>query len=80
MMEDIFKRNGFSVSLNHPYSGGFITTHYGEQLVAAKCFAVQIEINQDLYMPSGEQRLLPDKIDQTRENIFQSLDHIAGNL
>jgi N-formylglutamate amidohydrolase len=80
MMAEIFKKNGFSVSMNHPYAGGFITTHYGDRLAAANCFAVQIEINQDLYVPPGEQRLLPDKIEQTRNNIFHALDRIAGNL
>lgn len=39
---------GFSVALNQPYAGGFITEHYGrpEQLT----HALQIEINRALYM------------------------------
>ena len=27
--KEIFEKKGFTVSLNVPYSGGFITTHYG---------------------------------------------------
>lgn len=80
MMKAVFERNGFTVSLNHPYAGGFITAHYGKQLNAANGFAVQIEINQDLYLAPGEHRLLPDKVEHVKTNIFQSLDQIAGNL
>ena len=45
-----FEQQGFSVSLNVPYKGGYIINHYARQLVQNGRFAVQIEINQDLYM------------------------------
>jgi N-formylglutamate amidohydrolase len=80
MMKGIFESQGFSVSLNHPYAGGFVTTHYGKRLNAAHRFAVQIEINQGLYIAPGEQELLAHGIEQTKTNIFQALEQIAGNL
>lgn len=80
MMKEAFERNGFSVSLNYPYAGGFITTHYGKMLTAANCFTVQIEINQDLYVDPVRQQLLPPKVERTKAGVFQSLDQIAEKL
>ncbi|MBS0013430.1 MAG: N-formylglutamate amidohydrolase [Desulfobacterales bacterium] len=51
---------GFSVAVNNPYQGGYITVHYGKQLMERGGFAIQIEMNQDLYMPPGA--LSPDPI------------------
>ena len=65
----LFERQGFSVSLNIPYKGGYIINHYAGRLSKNGRFAVQIEINQDLYM--GNQDLEPD-MDATAE--------IAGRL
>ncbi len=39
---------GFTVSLNKPYAGGFITEHYGRPLQGIH--ALQIEVNRSLYM------------------------------
>jgi N-formylglutamate amidohydrolase len=50
MMKEVLNDSGFSVSVNQPYSGGFITTHYGHELVEREKMAVQIEINQQLYV------------------------------
>ena len=50
LMKEILKESGFSVSINQPYSGGFITTHYGHELVDKGKMAVQMEINQQLYV------------------------------
>jgi N-formylglutamate amidohydrolase len=41
-------RLGYSVSRNKPYSGGFITEHYGQP--ARGLHAMQIEFNRSLYM------------------------------
>ena len=32
VMKGAFEESGFSVSINRPYSGGYITTHYGQTL------------------------------------------------
>jgi N-formylglutamate amidohydrolase len=50
MIKGILNESGFSVSINQPYSGGFITTHYGHELVERGKMAVQVEINQQLYV------------------------------
>lgn len=53
-----FEDQGFSVALNEPYLGGYITHHYGRQLIKQGKFAIQIELNQDLYMEPKS--LVPD--------------------
>ncbi len=45
---DILSDIGFQVGMNQPYSGGFITRHYGRP--AQGLHALQIEINRGLYM------------------------------
>ncbi|ODN70994.1 N-formylglutamate amidohydrolase [Methylobrevis pamukkalensis] len=44
ILEDL----GFSVAVNKPYAGGFITEHYGRP--ARNFHALQIEVNRGLYM------------------------------
>lgn len=39
---------GYSVSRNHPYAGGFVTSHYGQPNTGVE--TIQIEINRDLYL------------------------------
>ena len=46
--ENAFKEQGFRVSINQPFSGGFITKHYGDPILNQD--AIQIEINRSLYM------------------------------
>ncbi|MBN1831623.1 MAG: N-formylglutamate amidohydrolase [Deltaproteobacteria bacterium] len=55
MMKEILNESGFSVSINQPYSGGFITAHYGKKLIEKGKMAVRMEINQELYV-DGETR------------------------
>ena len=50
MIRDILVEHGFSVSINYPYSGGFITTHYGHIMMKTRRYAIQMEINQGLYL------------------------------
>jgi N-formylglutamate amidohydrolase len=60
-----FTRKGYAVTRNTPYSGGFVTRHYGRP--AKGVDALQIEINRALYMDQirierapGMQRLIDD--------------------
>ena len=46
--ENAFKEQGFRVSINQPFSGGFITKNYGHPIL--KQDAIQIEVNRSLYM------------------------------
>ena len=47
-IEATLRSQGYSVSRNKPYAGGFITEHYGNP--AAGLHAIQLEINRALYM------------------------------
>jgi N-formylglutamate amidohydrolase len=80
MMKEAFNKAGFSVSLNHPYPGGFITTHYGLDLVKKGKMAVQIEINQDLYLDPEGSEPLPDRLENVRARILRSFEEIARRL
>jgi len=46
--EASLKAMGYRVGRNDPYSGGFVTRHYGRP--REKVHALQIEINRGLYM------------------------------
>lgn len=45
---DILRSKGYVVAINRPYSGGFITTHYGRPEEGSH--ALQLEINRSLYL------------------------------
>jgi len=66
---------GFSVAVNNPYFGGYITVYYGRQLIKRGGFAIQIEMNQDLYMEPGAAKPNPAKIseiiDKLRHHLFK---------
>jgi len=47
-IESTLRAQGYSVSRNKPYAGGFITEHYGNP--AAGLHAIQLELNRALYM------------------------------
>ncbi len=47
-IETVFTSLGYRVMRNHPYAGGYITSHYGKPDNNVE--AVQIEINKDLYL------------------------------
>jgi len=47
-VEDLLRDRGYHVARNTPYSGGFVTRHYGQPKTGTHC--LQIEINRYLYM------------------------------
>src|SRR5256886_14985323 len=47
-VESTLRAQGYSVSRNKPYAGGFITEHYGNP--ATGLHAIQLELNRALYM------------------------------
>ena len=71
---------GFSVAVNAPYQGGFITVHYGRQLAARGGFALQIEMNQDLYMPPEAAEPDPQQLQDVRKRIFSAFETIAKEV
>jgi N-formylglutamate amidohydrolase len=64
--EATLRAQGYSVSRNKPYAGGFITEHYGNP--AAGLHAVQLELNRGLYM------------DERRFERSESFARLAGDL
>jgi N-formylglutamate amidohydrolase len=80
MIKAAFQRAGFSVSINDPYAGGFITTHYGLALTDTGRIAVQIEINQDLYLEPGTGQLAEEKVKDIRTKVFTSFEEITRKL
>ncbi|MFK7903119.1 MAG: N-formylglutamate amidohydrolase [Nitratireductor sp.] len=53
---------GYCVSINKPYAGGFITSHYGKP--ESGLHALQVEINRALYM---------DELNMKRSSNFENL-------
>jgi len=80
VMKGFFEECGFSVSLNRPYSGGYITTYYGQRLAEQGKLAVQIEINQDLYCTPGGLQIVPQKAAEVRERVLRTLSQFAKSL
>jgi N-formylglutamate deformylase len=80
MMKEVFSRSGFSVSINRPYPGGFITTHYGTELARKGKMAVQIEVNEGLYLDNANLRLHMDKMADASKRLHQAFREIAGRL
>jgi N-formylglutamate amidohydrolase len=66
VVEATLRGQGYVVSRNKPYAGGFITEHYGNP--SAGLHAVQLEINRALYM---------DEHSFTRS---ESFDRLAADL
>lgn len=75
-----FQDAGFSVSVNDPYGGGFITVHYGRLYAERGKFCVQIEINQDLYRVRGGLRLDPVKTEAVTKRVHAAFQEIARDL
>ena len=50
-LRDIMEKNGFSVALNYPYSGGYIVKKYSNKELNKN--VIQIEINKKLYLKSN---------------------------
>lgn len=75
-----FEREGFSISLNYPYPGGFITAHYGRRMVERGGFALQIEINQDLFVEKGGVTLDIHRIADVRQRVFSALSAACAHV
>jgi N-formylglutamate deformylase len=76
-MKEAFEGAGFTVAINYPYSGGFITTHYGRLFAHLGKMAVQIEINQDLYIDTRRNTIHARRIAGVRLKLKQAFQSIA---
>jgi len=73
MFKALFVQAGYSVAINHPYAGGYVTTHYGQLKTGVE--AIQIEINRDLYL--NPTALSPNRgYDELAENLKHIIPQI----
>jgi N-formylglutamate deformylase len=80
LIKKAFTKAGFSVSLNDPYPGGFITAYHGKELTDLGKIAVQIEINQDLYLEGTPKRLSPIRLEKVKARVSQVFKEMASKL
>ena len=80
MMKEILNELGFSVSVNQPYSGGFITTHYGHELIKMGRMAVQIEINQNLYVDNASLQIDRNRLADVANRLQQVFREIGRRI
>jgi len=80
LMKEAFLNAGFSVALNDPYTAGYITAHYGRILAEEGKFAIQVEINQDLYIHPVTGRIHPRRLAETRSRIQGCFEEIARRV
>ncbi len=71
---------GLEVAYNTPYSGGFITRHYGPALMARGLMAAQVELNKGLYLDLERQELIASRLDQVRRRVRGALMEFAAGL
>ena len=77
-LRDIMEKNGFSVALNYPYSGGYIVKKYSNKELNKN--VIQIEINKKLYLKSNFE--INDNFFELRDffhNIIKNLDSYLKN-
>ena len=48
ILQKLFESQGYKVSINNPFEGGFITKYYGKPINHVN--VIQIEINKKLYL------------------------------
>ena len=71
--QNVFKENGFTVEINNPYAGGFITRNYGNP--SQGIHTIQIEINRKIYMDENKLSLKDIKIlQEIFAKIFNNLE------
>ena len=79
-LSEVFQAEGFRVAVNDPYAGGYITTHYGPRLRKRGGFAIQIEINQDLYIEPETLCIHEGKMADIKTRIGRSLMVFLGHV
>lgn len=78
--KECFERSGFSVNVNYPYSGGYIVTRYGRLLAKTGRIALQIEINQALYLESKTRKPVQTRLREVRNRLEEAFARIAKDL
>jgi len=71
-----FRARGYSVAVDDPYRGGYITRHYGRP--DEGLHAIQIEVNRDLYLDPFTLELKPRGFARLRATLTALLQSLAG--
>jgi len=80
MMKKTFEKEGFSVSINDPYAGGFIMKNYGKKFAFNGKISVQIEINQNLCLAPSSKYLSTSRVNNVKNRVLQAFLEIADKL
>lgn len=80
LFKDAFEANGFNVALNAPYRGGYIVRHYGYRLALERRFAIQIEMNQSLYIAGDSTHPLSEPLDRVAGQVRYALELAAESI
>jgi N-formylglutamate deformylase len=78
-IKQAFLDSGFSVSLNYPFTGGFITTHYGREVLKKGKLAVQIEINQALFSDPCANQLSTERLEDVKARVLEAFEKILSS-
>lgn len=71
-----FRARGYSVKVDDPYRGGFITRHFGRP--AEGWHALQIEVNRDLYLDPLTLEIKPRGFARLRSDLTQFVQSLAS--
>jgi N-formylglutamate deformylase len=71
-----FRSRGYSVAVDDPYPGGFITRHYGKP--EEDWHALQIEVNRDLYLDPLTLERNPAGFARLREDLTVFVAHLGA--
>jgi len=72
---EYFAGRGYSVAVDDPYRGGFITRHYGQPREGVH--VLQVEVNRDLYMDPLTLELRPRGFARLRADLLAFVQQVA---
>ena len=75
---DTLRKSSYSTALNRPFSGGYITRHFGMQ--SKNQFALQLEMTKVNYLNNGESAYDDDKAAAVRELLREIFTKIITKL
>ena len=68
----------YSLSINDPYSGGFITKFYGKPM--ERVHVLQIEINRSLYMNEDTLEIKSNKLNILSKNLNSIIKKLTNDI
>jgi N-formylglutamate amidohydrolase len=73
-----FNSYEYSLSINNPYSGGYITKYYGNPIDGVN--VLQIEINRSLYMNEKTLKILDNKMHLLSNNLYIIIKNLCKEI